>query len=266
MKLAWITDPHLDHIEQADRESFYEGIAAKSPDAVVITGDISEAPTFAKHLHLMGKRIGVPIYFVMGNHDFYKSSIEEARQRARTLTQEDPLAKWLPAVGVVPLTDDTCLIGHDGWYDGRLGDYHSSRVELSDFSCIHDFVMVPGGGARLGLMRKLADEAAEYLRGVLSDALGRFKRVIVATHVPPFKEASTHQGRISGPEWMPFFSSKATGDVLLQAAKAASGRSLTVLCGHSHSPTMVRPCSNLVVRVGGALYGKPEVQEVLTIR
>lgn len=266
MKLAWITDPHLDHIEEAEREIFYEEIADAAPDAVVITGDISEAPTFAKHLNLMGQRVGVPIYFVMGNHDFYKSSIEASRQTARTLTELDPRAKWLPAVGIVPLTEETCLIGHDGWYDGRLGDYHTSRVELNDFYYINDFAIIPGGSSRLALMRKLADEAAEYVRGVLAEALGRFQRVIVATHVPPFEEASTHEGKISNPAWMPFFSCKAMGDVFLAAAKAASGRSVTVLCGHSHSPSTVRPCSNLLVRTGGARYGKPQVQEVLTIR
>ena len=266
MKLAWITDPHLDHIEQADRDSFYAEIAAASPDAVVITGDISEGPTFAKHLRLMGERVGVPIYFVLGNHDFYKSSVTESRKQARVLTQEDPRAKWLPAVGIVPLTEETCLIGHDGWYDGRLGDYHTSRVELNDFYCIEDFVMIPGGGARLALMRKLAHDATEYVRETLSEALGQFKRVIVATHVPPFKEASTHEGKISGPAWLPFFSCQEMGDVLMAAAKVASGRAVTVLCGHSHSPATVRPCSNLTVRTGGARYGKPQVQEVLTIR
>ena len=38
------------------------------------------------------------------------------------------------------LTKDTCLIGHDGWADGRLGDFSGSKVLLNDYVEIKNFV------------------------------------------------------------------------------------------------------------------------------
>lgn len=41
---------------------------------------------------------------------------------------------WLGGMGVVPLTEETALIGHDGWADGRLGSGAASPVMLHDFT------------------------------------------------------------------------------------------------------------------------------------
>ena len=49
-------------------------------------------------------------------------------------------------------------------------------------------------------------------------ALERFEHVLVLTHVPPFREACWHEGRISGDDYLPYFACKATGDVLLDEA------------------------------------------------
>ena len=53
-------------------------------------------------------------------------------------------------------------------------------------------------------------------------------------HVPPFREACWHQGRISDDLWRPPFSCKAVGEALVEAMEAHPGREMTVLCGHTH--------------------------------
>ncbi len=40
---------------------------------------------------------------------------------------------------------------------------------------------------------------------------------------------------------------------------------MTVLCGHTHSPGEAQVLPNLHVLTGGAEYGRPEVQRVLTV-
>ena len=79
MKLAWGTDIHLNFLESADRKIFYQDIVETKPNAVLISGDIAEAPTVSDILEEMAKHIAKPIYFVLGNHDYYQSSVANVR-------------------------------------------------------------------------------------------------------------------------------------------------------------------------------------------
>ena len=117
--------------------------------------------------------------------------------------------------------------------------------------------------ARLTKLQALADGSAAGLRVALADALPRSRRVIVLTHVPPFREACWHEGAISDENWLLHFTCQAVGDVLLAGADAHPEAELTVLCGHTHwgGEGTVRP--NLRVLTGGAVYGKPCVQRVI---
>jgi hypothetical protein len=266
MKLAWLTDVHLNFLPPAAREAFVDTLADTRADAVVLTGDTGEAHDVAAHLHAIADRVARPVYFVLGNHDFYRGSVAGVREKVRSLCSVTPNLHWLPDAGVVPLTADACLIGHDGWGDGRLGDYRGSGVRLNDFGLIGEF----GGfdeaaDARLSKLHALGDEAAAHFRSVLPAALARFRQVVVATHVPPFREACWHEGRVSGDDWLPFFTCKAAGDALAAAMAAAPDRRMTVLCGHTHGGGEALVLPNLRVLTGGARYGMPEVQRVLEV-
>ena len=206
-----------------------------------------------------------PVYFVLGNHDFYRGSIAGVRESVRQLCAVCPNLHYLPDAGVVRLTEETCLIGHDGWGDGRHGDYHGSDVLLNDFGLIGEF----GGfdedpNTRLAKLLALGDEAGAHFRKVLPDAL-KYRHVQVLTHVPPFRESCWHEGQISNDDWLPFFTCKAVGDALAEAMTAASNRTMTVLCGHTHGGGEAQVLPNLRVLTGGAVYGKPEVQQALEV-
>ena len=162
------------------------------------------------------------------------------------------------------MTEETGLVGHDGWADGRLGDYARSDVVLNDYRRIEELSGLDKE-ARLERLHALGDEAADYLRTLLSEALRRFRRVIVLTHVPPFREACCHNGQISNDDWLPHFSCRAVGDVLSEAMTAHPECEMTVLCGHTHSPGEVLVLPNLRVLTGGAEYGRPEIQRVLIV-
>ena len=246
-RLAWATDLHLNFANKHVQQALMQSLHAQEADALVVTGDIGEAPSFDLYLERLAEGFGKPIYFVLGNHDYYRSSIAEVRERARRLSG---LLKWLPEAGVVELNPDAALIGHDGWADARFGGYSQSDVMLNDFHFIAELTNLSKSGRRLA-MEKLADEAAEHFRAVLPGALERYARVIVATHVPPFRQATWHDGRVSDDDCLPFFSSRVAGVAIEQAVAGHPDRKVTVLCGHTHGSGEVSILPNLRVITGG---------------
>jgi hypothetical protein len=165
---------------------------------------------------------------------------------------------------VVAVGDETGLFGHDGWADGRLGDYWGSTIELNDWWLIEDLAGLDQG-LRLAKLQALAGEAADHFRAVLPGALARHQHLIALTHVPPFREACWYRGAISNDDWLPHFSCGAVGEVLAEAMRNAPERSMTVLCGHTHGAGEVQILPNLRVITGGAEYGRPVVDRVLEV-
>lgn len=263
-RLAWATDVHLNFLSASGLDTFRSTLARQDADAVVITGDIAEAPSLSPLLSILAAELKTPLYFVLGNHDYYRSSIARVRDTARALTEQSAWLSWLPAAGVVELTPEVGLVGVDGWSDGRLGDYLRSPVMLNDYLLIEDLAGATKA-ARGERLRALGKAEAEALRGPLREALAKYRRVIVATHVPPFKEACWHEGKISNDDWLPHFSCAAVGEELRAAAEAHPDRKIRVLCGHTHSAGSAEILPNLKVVTGAAEYGEPMVQGVMEL-
>jgi len=263
-RCAWVTDIHLNFVGPSAVEGFCRSIGDLGPDVVLVGGDIGEAPSITTYLQILEDRLRRPIYFVLGNHDFYRGSLACVRRDVDELARGSRWLRWLPTAGIIPLTHSTCLIGHDTWADGRFGDYANSDVILNDYLRIAELTGLEQT-RRLAMLNSLGDEAAAYLRTLLPEALATCRHVVVLVHVPPFREACWHEGRISGDDFLPHFSCKAVGEVLVEAMRARPDTRMTVLCGHTHSPGTVQILANLVVHTGGALYGHPEIQKVLVL-
>ena len=264
MRVAWATDIHLNFLGAQDRASFYRSIVDGQPDAVFVTGDIAEAPSLIFHLDEMRQVLQRPLYFVLGNHDFYFGSIEKVRQMVRDWSHQHSGLTYLAEEKVVELTSQTAMVGVDGWGDGHYGDYWRSPVRLNDQECIEDFQ----GLDREAVLRKLhflGDEAAVSLHARLSDVLPSHPRVLVLTHVPPFKEACWYEGKMGNDDWLPYFTCKAVGDVLLEHAQQHPQCEMTVLCGHTHHAGIVQVLPNLSVKTGAAEYGRPQVEHMLQL-
>ncbi len=67
------------------------------------------------------------------------------------------------------------------------------------------------------------------------------------------------------PDWLPWFTCHAVGEVLRELAAAYPERQIVVLCGHTHDRCRVRIADNLEVRTGAVDYGAPRVEEVLEV-
>ncbi|HUG18962.1 MAG TPA: metallophosphoesterase [Planctomycetaceae bacterium] len=271
-RLAWITDPHLNFVSSERLEGFINEINESRPDILLIGGDIGEADSFEKYLHALADACRVPIYFVFGNHDYYRGSIANVRLAARRLTHKSNLLHWLPETGVVRISESTSLIGHGGWGDGQIGDFLASDVVLNDYLLIEELRATRRGESRLleniltpallERLKSLGQDAAASLERHLHDALGQSNQIIVLTHVPPFLEACWHEGRLSDENWSPHFTCHAVGEVLRDTMRRHPDKSMTVLCGHSHGAGRAQILDNLEVVTGGAVYREPEVQRV----
>ena len=263
-KIAWATDIHLEFCSTARIERFTDEVRAAAPDVLLLAGDIATARSLTTALGLLEKRLQCPIYFVLGNHDFYGGSIRSVRAEVVTRTESSPSLRWLPTAGVVSLSTDTALIGVDGWGDARYGDVRSSGVRLNDFRLILE-VRSLDLDSRVRQLHLLGDEEGLLLRHMVSHAVEIHRRIVVVTHVPPFAEAAWHEGKPSAPDWAPFFACKATGDALLEIAGGRPDVEFLVLCGHTLSAGEYVPLPNLRVQTGGAEYGEPRVQGVLVL-
>lgn len=261
IRAAWLTDIHLDFLSAAAQDRFFEYLAGVEADCFLLGGDLAHANTLIPALQRFEEVLSKPVYFVLGNHDFYQGSIAGVREMVRSLCQETRFLGWLSALDIVPLTARTCLVGHDGWGDGRFGDYWHSTVELNDFRLIEE-LRTRDQRARFARLNALGDEAAAHFEAVLPEAFDRFEHVVVLTHVPPFIEAAWHEGRSSDEYFLPFFACQCAGETLRRALAAHPGKRMTVLCGHTHGSGYARVTPDLEVYTGGAEYGAPTVQRV----
>lgn len=263
MKVAWLTDIHLDHVAPVQREALAAAIRECGADVVLLGGDIAEATSLEDTLTAVATAIARPVYFVLGNHDYYGGSISDVVKATARLSDAQPNLNWLAQCPVVQLAPGVALIGHGGWGDGRFGDYWGSRIILNDHVLIREL----SGLSRAELLERLnalGDEAGAYVRRQLSEAVAHSEHVLLLTHVPPFTGACWHDGAISEADWVPHFTCAAVGDAILEIMRAHSTTQLTVLCGHTHSTGEYRPLPNVTVVTGGAVYGAPRISSVLT--
>jgi hypothetical protein len=263
-RLVWINDIHMNFLSPNEIQTFLTSIAQQKADSILLGGDIGQGDDVVGHLRRLAERVGGPIYFVLGNHDFYGGSIRQVRFDVRELCKESKGLHWLSDEAAVELTPETALVGHDGWGDARCGDYQKSEVQLNDFSLIEELAGLTRD-ERLRRLRALGDEAGRHFAQCLPAATSKYRRVFVLTHVPPFPEACWHMGRRSDADYLPFFTCIAAGEELKNAAQAQPGCELTVLCGHTHGSGEVRILPNLQVITGGADYGRPGIQRVFKI-
>jgi predicted MPP superfamily phosphohydrolase len=265
VKLAWASDIHLDSAESPVREAFARDLRDSGAEMLLLTGDIDDGLEVLDSLRWLHEATGLPIRFVLGNHDYWGRRIDELRTELRALPGEG--VRWLPAAGPVDLTDRVQLVGCDGWGDAVNGNLDDTELFLADYLVILDLKESLGGGDGNPLDAWHEDRSGllEHLRfrgrieaEILADLLRRTdpgRDILLGTHVPPFVEACRHRG-VSSPQGWPGFSCGSTGAVLREFARVNPDRKLTVLCGHTHE-AWEGYVEGVGVRVAGARYGSP---------
>jgi predicted MPP superfamily phosphohydrolase len=260
-RVVWLTDIHLNFLSDSRVDAFLSDVTSQRPDGVLIGGDIAEAHNVCDYLGRIQAAIECPFYFVLGNHDFYYGSIRATRKRVEELCTEHKRLHYLTLEAADALSEHVGVVGHDGWADGRLGNYPRSLVKMLDWKLIEE-LEPHDRQSRWEVLKGLADEAAAHLRRVLPAALARFEHVVLLTHVPPFLAACWHEGKISDDQWSPHFTCHAVGAAIVEIMDAHPDRKLTVLCGHTHGQGETSPRANITVLTGGAEYGAPRIARV----
>jgi predicted phosphohydrolase len=277
MRLAWMTDIHLDMVGDVVGKIEAINNATRNSDAILITGDISISDMLVDHLSFLESVFQKPIYFVLGNHDYYGSNIGIVRRRVANLCNSSSYLKYISNVPYIKLDDGVNLVGHDGWYDAQNGDPYNDNFLMNDWLKIADFnsaLRASFGGRTLNknviiqIARTLAQQSANHVANGIKSAIKSSRHIIVMTHVPPFKESFNASEKYKGSsalEILPWYTSKLMGDTLMAAAKAYPNVKFTVLSGHLHSHYDDDLLNNLTVKVGNANYGNPQLASAISI-
>jgi Icc-related predicted phosphoesterase len=269
MKIVHTTDPHLDCAGVNQIQLYKESLMNAHADAIIITGDISNGSHSINALSFY-EDLGCPVYFVCGNHDYYHTIINLKREflsknyTINNLQNNKPV--WLGNESFISLDSNTALVGHDGWYDAEEGTPEKTTVFLADFLHIKDFSICFHSDKKrlIKKFKSLAKESAEHIYNGIEQAVSYgHKTVIVATHVPPFKENSKYNNKMSADDFLPFFCSRIMGKMLLKASKKFKEANLIVLCGHTHHDAFYSPANNVKVITGHSVYGKPCISGLL---
>lgn len=273
MKIFWLTDIHLDFVNVAQQKKLLNKIVKKSillkdKCCVVVTGDIGNSSCVIEDMLFWKEELGqhnIELYFVLGNHDYYGSSIEAIRF---SLKSSDLKNNWLNNVDYIQLNNETALVGHDGWYDGGYANWFHSKVFMADYTQIFDLNYIQWWSKEVVFdrMNALAKEGAEHVYASSVEAIKNDNKIIyVATHIPPFRENSVYNNMISDDDWMPHFSSKHMGDMLLKLSTEFKDVKFVVLCGHSHGEAKHIVPPNMVSYTSKAVYRNPCISRIFNL-
>ena len=264
MKLAWLSDIHLNFLDAQALRMFFDQLAAEEVDGWIIAGDIADGHTVVPCLRAFETRLRDPVYFVLGNHDFYGRSFQAIGAEVSATADGADRLVWLTQSEPLLIGDEVAIVGDDGWADARLGNPLNTPIELNDFVYIRDLT----GLSRADLvetLKHLGDQAAARIAPKIETATSLARTVVVVTHPPPYEGTTWHEGQISSPDWLPWFSSKVFGDEISRWARRYPDTRFLVLCGHTHGSGRYSPLENVEVLTAGAEYGDPEIQGVLDL-
>jgi predicted phosphohydrolase len=231
----------------------------------MITGDISIAKHLVEHLSMLESVVARPVYFVLGNHDYYGASVERVRKMMNDVSSISQYLKYLPTTPYVALSPSCALVGHDGWYDAACGDVNATNFIMRDWELIADYSQAhtPGSGMSqrkiIEISRELANVGVAHVAASIKAAVRYHKIIVVATHFPPFEEAHTNNPRTQDPGTRPWYTSRAMGDMLKSAAAAYPNVRFEVFSGHAHGRFDMQVSKNLHFHVGNAEYGAPRI-------
>lgn len=254
MKLGITSDIHLNHF------STYAPIIrtlfkklTKGLDGLIICGDIAIGRDLNFYLENLTKGSKCPVYFVLGNHDRWHVPYAFADSVGNDYLE------YLPNK-IHHLTNDTCLVGVNGWFDARAGEIRH-LYETNDLNFIPELFNVKYQEPELlKKIREFADkEASDFNEFISKQKLDDIKRMIIATHYPPWVD-----------EWddscyYPWSVSVIMGQTLEAIANKYPTIKFDIFAGHTHKKRFFQIKDNITLTIGNAKYGDPVVQKVIEV-
>lgn len=262
--IAWMTDTHFNLLKPEEFKIFVAQLNSSGFTDLWLTGDISCGTEICFHLSYLAENFPGQIYFILGNHDYYKLFIAESRQMVQKLSQKYSNLHYLTFENQpVPFNEDTALIGDDGWYDGLWREPQTSLIFWWDWYFIKDFRCLFSAEERLTLMQKLAHDALNRIRTNLESALKTHSTIYLLSHIPPWP--ARHRWKLIENFWKPYNSSKLLASMLMDLMTEHPDKKLIVLSGHTHLKRQEEISHNIELRVGEANFHSPQVQELIEL-
>lgn len=252
-KFLRYTDLHLNLAWPLSVRWLVNNINKENPAGVFLTGDISTGPSLEFHLTQIARGVKCPVYFVLGNHDYHKRSIEGTHADVRRICAQYPNMHWMTESGIIPLSDEVALIGTEGWYDAEVGNPEWIRF-TSDWMLMPDILFMDSMEQRIEAFRQMADRSARLISDRLEKALETYKDVFILTHVPPWTESTRDRGTFFENFWLPYNTNTRLGDAIETVMRDRHKKHCTVLAGHTHTETWVRVRRNIDCHVSKANY------------
>jgi predicted MPP superfamily phosphohydrolase len=270
--IAWATDTHFDMASKKQFKKFLKSANDANADALLITGDIATSKDWhSSLLHIAHELEDIPVFFILGNHDIYGSSIAAEYEKLNNPNDENNNLFALSTMkSPILLNNSTALIGHQNWWDGGHSNNKSNIIDqtfmFQDYSLIQDLMNLPKAEDRFSVLHALSLEASKVIVAKCKNAFLYRDNVILATHVPPFKQNCTTLSLQMTENFLSHFSSKLLGDALLNLMKEYPEKQLLVLSGHTHEETTYSPLHNLKSITAKASLFKPRVHTVLKLK
>ena len=260
-RLLWITDAHLDHLSPASENAWFDKLAIARADMLLLGGDIANSRIFGRILGRIKNEFPGKVALVAGNHDYYHTSIADFRAELaihyRTgMIIFEPGCQSTP----LPLNNGVYLCGSGGWGDATAGCAHAGGMSLNDEYLIAE-LRTRNLTERL---RELGRESAGHLEEQLAVLPVDASCVVILTHVPPWPEATWHEGRRSDALALARFCWQAGGSVITRTAERMPKTRFIVLCGHTHSDG-IWSCKNITCHTAGSAYGRIDHSGMITL-
>lgn len=172
MQAAYFSDLHLDVKGDSIYKKIESFMKTNNLQKAFVTGDISNGIQITYHLKQLSKVIP-EVYFILGNHCYYFSSIFRVEDEISNLTPVYSNLHWLTALPPIELSADTALIGSEGWNCSKAGIERFSLESL----IVKEF-------------RDMSFEEFQLFKNTILEykfkqASRRYKNVICLTHFPP---------------------------------------------------------------------------------
>lgn len=251
MSYAVISDIHIDINKDYNIiNPLIEFVNKSDASALLIAGDVSD--DYKKTIDTVAnvkKQLGIPVYYVPGNHDMWSDDFEiSTTQNIYEAFEKDSNCLLH---GSVKLDEDTTLIGDIGWYDYSFGDTKFATEDFEQMSYMNrtwqDKKKNQWTKDNLARSEKVLKSLEDQLKRV------KTKRIIVMTHMVPIKEFT-----VETPNDMWEYFNAFLGSIKLHELYRKYNVTHAI-CGHIHyrrriikdGITYICPCLNYAKEWGG---------------
>lgn len=197
MKIAYISDLYNDFLRDIGLP-IPDIELDEAADVLVLAGNIDVQEHGAIYAVKQSQRLGIPVLYVLGNHEFYEAQEEPVRDRIKTITRGTDV-HVLDAESII--IDGVMFIGATLWSDFMLCGEDKHKRVVSFASGINDYrdIWLPDDTSPFFLRALTVDDTLQwhkFERQFIENSLADHRdctKVVITHHVPSEECLPEHQ-------------------------------------------------------------------------